>query len=246
MAMLKNIVYVDDQPSTRFQNLFFKKLPLFPIAQEQIDSTVVQGRPESLTRKTGYFNDISITLEAVIVDIFTEINEVSLINDIISWIASGKRLRLSSEPGKCAIIKQVSKYEQKRIGSKAAEVKITVKCYPFKREQANGYVSYKTSPQNFESRGNFDSEPKIEIRGIAGSCSVTLNGVTIGISGFSGTAVIDAENRIVYSEANGEKTSILERSTGEIWKLCVYHDTVNRISFSGCTEVRIWKNVRFI
>lgn len=247
MAFKKNIVYIDDVPSTRFKNLFFKDLPLMPVAIESVDSVRIQGRAENLTKRTGYYNDISITLNGVIVDIFTEIDDKSVLTDIIGWIANGEKLRLSTQPREYAVIEAVTKYEQKRIGSSAAEISITVRCKPFKRAYPDtAFIVIKSSPATISGFGNYFSEPLLEIRGVSSPCTVTLNGVQIKINGVSGTVYIDVENRAIYQVSGSDKNSILDKTSGDIWKFLLYPDRDNSLTFSGCTEIRLTRKARYI
>lgn len=243
----KNMIYVDDVPSSRFKGIFFRKLPLWTTATENIDSVKVQGRADDLSISTGHYNDISITLTAVALT-----GDFEELDNLTRWISEGKTIRLSNQNDRYAYIKSIQKIEKKRIGSGAAEISISLKCSPFKYEAVGGFTSFTSSPGYFESRGNIYSEPLIQLNGIGGNCTIKLNDKQFEISGFTGNCTIDVEKKTVYKEnSDGTKTSILEFTSGDLWELVVLppalFDAVktNKIEFSGVSQVRILKNVRW-
>ena len=63
-------------------------------------------------------------------------------------------------------------------------------CSPFAYAVANDPIELTSSPAQIQTIGTMYSEPLIELTG-TGDVTLTVNGVTLEISGMSGTVYID-------------------------------------------------------
>ena len=137
----------------------------------------------------------------------------------------------------------------KRIGAANTirEVKIKLTCSPFAYAISNDQVELTSSPAQLQTVGTMYSEPIIELTG-TGDVSLTVNGVTLEISGMSGTIYIDVHTCQAYKIEYGSKVSILSSITGLIEKMVLVpsSDAFNVISWTGdVSSVKITKNERW-
>lgn len=237
--MLGNYITIDGV-SSRSLGIFCKKLPVYPVAIEGFNPITVGGRLDSLHQASGHYNDIQVDIEAVLIGFNMD--------PIIQWLSSGKRLFMSNQPDKYAIIKQLVAIDQKRTGNGALELKITLKLSPFKYKLGDETIDHNISPVVFKTAGNIYSEPLILAKNCSDGFNMTLNGVTLITSGLTGDIYIDVPNRVVYQLVNGVRTVVNDHTSGEIWNLLLYpSETVNNtLSFAWANSIQIVKNERWL
>ena len=237
--MLGNYITIDGV-SSREYGLFCKQLPVYPIAMQGYNVTTVGGRLENLFQASGHYNDIQIDIEAVLIGFD--------IDNIVKWISTGKELSFSNQIDKFVLIKQLVAIDQKRAGNGALELKITVKCSPFKYSAAKETIVISSSPEYFKTIGNIYSEPIINAIGCSEGFTMALNGVTITTTGLTGDIVFDVPNRAVFQFVDGVKTVVQEHTSGNIWDLLLVPSETeyNSLVFSGAQAVQIIENERWI
>ena len=152
--MLGNYVTVDGV-SSRTLGLFCKQLPMWPVAVESKNSITVGGRLDNLYQSANHYNDIQIDIEAVLIGFD--------VDPIIRYLTAGKKIVLSNIPDRYGIIRQLVAIDQNRVGNGALELRITLKCSPFKYRLANNAIEwpYTADPIYFQTKGTIYSEPLI-------------------------------------------------------------------------------------
>lgn len=237
--MLGNYITIDGISSRSF-GLFCKQLPTYPVAVQGFNTITVGGRLDNLYQASGHYNDIQIDIEAVLVGFDME--------PIVTWLTNGKKLVLSNQPDRYAIIRQLVAIDQKRTGTGALELKITLKLSPFKYALSNDTMETAVSPVYFTTIGNLYSEPLIIAEGCSDGFAMALNGATIATSGLTGDVYIDVPNRVVYQLIDGVKTVVQDHTSGDIWNLLLVPSETeyNSLTFSGATKVQIIENERWL
>ena len=192
--MLGNYITVDGV-SSRTLGLFCKKLPMWPVAVESKNSITVGGRLDSLYQSANYYNDFTIDIEAVLIGFDMD--------PIIRYFSTGKKIVFSNIPDRYAVIRQLVAIDQQRVGNGALELRITLKCSPFKYRLANNAIewTYTADPIYFQTKGTIYSEPLIVAVGASSGFTMSLNGTVISTSDLTGDLYFDVPNRVVYSES---------------------------------------------
>lgn len=237
--MLGNYITIDGV-SSRNYGLFCKQLPVYPIAMQGFNTVTVGGRLENLYQAARHYNDIQLDIEAVLIGFD--------VDAVVTWLSTGKELTLSNQPDKYVLIKQLVAIDQKRAGNGALELKITLKCSPFKYRTAKETIVISSSPEYFKTIGNIYSEPIINAIGCTEGFTMALNGVTIITTGLTGDIVFDVPNRAVFQFVDGVKTVVQEHTSGNIWDLLLVPSETeyNSIVFSGASSIQIIENERWI
>ena len=235
--MLGNTIKVNDY-SSRNLGLFCKQLPMWPIAIESKDALTVGGRLSNLYTSAHHFNDITVEIEAVLLGLNVDL--------VASYFSDGKRLSFSHIPDRYGIIRQLVAIDQTRVGNGAIELRITLKCDPFKYSTANQTLEFTNASNDFDVSGNFYAEPVLFAQGCIDGFTVDVNGNELVTSGLTGNIYIDVTRRMVYQLSHGVKTIVNDHTTGDIWNLCLVPDDLNYLDFSGATKVEITKNERWL
>ena len=237
--MLGNYFTIDGV-SSRTYGLFCKQLPVYPIAMQNYNTITVGGRLENLYQAVRHYNDIQLDIEAVLIGFD--------IDAIVKWLSTGSKLSFSNQPDKFVMIRQLVAIDQQRVGNGALELKITLKCSPFKYRAANEKLIIYSSPEYFKTIGNIYSEPLITAIGCTYGFTMALNGVTITTTGLTGDIVFDVPNRAVFQFINGVKTVVQEYTSGNIWDLLLVPSETeyNSLVFSGAQSIEITENERWI
>lgn len=136
--MLGNTITVDGY-SSRSVGLFCKQLPMFPIAIESKDALTVGGRLSNMYKSAHFYNDITVEIEAVLLGLNVDI--------VAQYFSQGKKLSFSHIPDRYAIIRQLVAIDQTRVGNGALELRITLKCDPFKFCAEDQSVVFQTEEQ---------------------------------------------------------------------------------------------------
>ena len=201
--MLGNYITIDGV-SSRTLGLFCKQLPMWPVAVESKNSITVGGRLDSLYESANYYNDFQIDIEAVLIGFDMD--------PIIRYFTNGKQLVFSNIPDRYAVIRQLVAIDQKRVGNGAIELRITLKCSPFKYRLDNSPRVVTSSPEYFRTVGTIYSEPLIVAKGCSAGFTMSLNGAIISTTDLTGDIYFDVPNRVVYHIQNGVKTSAVRSS----------------------------------
>ena len=211
-------------------------------AGQQAETLTIPGRVSPLLRIYPQRDAYSITVT------LRMLYDADL-SAVYSWLSGSGRLVFSDTPDRYYNVSACAGISSKRIGAANTirEVKIKLTCAPFAYAVANDPVELPSSPAQLQTIGTMYSEPLIEISG-TGDVTLTVNGVTLDISGMSGTIYIDVHTCQVYKIEYGSKVSILSSTTGLIEKMVLVPDTeaVNVISWTGdVSGVKITKNERW-
>jgi phage-related protein len=172
--MLGNYITVDGV-SSRTLGLFCKQLPMFPVAVRGFNATTVGGRLDDIYQSANHFGDIQLDIEAVLIGFDMD--------PVIRYFTAGKKLVFSNIPDRYAVIRQLVAIDQQRVGNGALELKITLKCSPFKYSTANTPKEYYASPGYFKTVGTIYSEPLIIAKGCWPGFAFSLNGTAITTNG---------------------------------------------------------------
>ena len=239
--MLGNYITIDGV-SSRTLGLFCKQLPMWPVAVESKNSVAVGGRLDSLYQSANYYNNFQIDIEAVLIGFDMD--------PIIRYFSTGKKIVFSNIPDRYAVIRQLVAIDQNRVGNGALELRITLKCAPFKYRLENDVITYPvaSSPVYFGSQGTIFSEPLIVAKSASDGFTMSLNGVIIATTGLTGDIYFDVPNRVVYKIVDGVKTVVQENTAGNIWDLMLIpsDNEFNELIFSNATSVEVTKNERWL
>lgn len=238
--MLGNYITVDGV-SSRTLGLFCKQLPMYPVAVRGMNAITVGGRLEDLYQSADHYADFQIDIEAVLIGFDMD--------PVIRYFSAGKRLVLSNIPDRYAVIRQLVAIDQQRVGNGALELKITLKCSPFKHKIANDPIICTQSPHYFRTSGTIYSEPVIVVTGCSSSFTMELNGTQFSISGLSGDVYVDVPNRVAYQfDDQYNQVVVLDHTAGNIWDLLLVPSDIkyNALTFSGADAVEITPNERWL
>ena len=237
VKMLGNTITVDGY-SSRSVGLFCKQLPMFPVAIESKDALTVGGRLSNMYKSAHFYNDITVEIEAVLLGLNVDL--------VAQYFANGKKLSFSHIPDRYAIIRQLVAVDQTRVGNGAIELRIALKCDPFKYSAANQTLEFTAASNDFNVSGNFYAEPVLFAQGCTDGFSIDLNGVEFSTSGLTGNIYIDVPRRMTYQLSGGVKTIVDEHTTGKIWDLILIPDDLNYLDMSGATKIQLTKNERWL
>ena len=97
---------------------------------------------------------------------------------------TGKKIVFSNIPDRYAVIRQLVAIDQNRVGNGALELRITLKCSPFKYRVSNTAIewTYTADPIYFQTKGTIYSEPRIVAVGASSGFTMSLNGTVISTS----------------------------------------------------------------
>ena len=237
--MLGNFITIDGVNS-RTLGLFCKQLPMFPVAVQGFNTASIGGRLDDLYQAANHYGDIQLDIEAVLVGFDMD--------PIIRYFTEGKQLVFSNIPDRYAVIRQLVAIDQKRVGNGAIELRITLKCSPFKYRLDNSPRVVTSSPEYFRTVGTIYSEPLIVAKGCSAGFTMSLNGAIISTTDLTGDIYFDVPNRVVYQIQNGVKTVVQNKTVGDIWNLMLVPSTTeyNEFIFSGAGSVEITKNERWL
>lgn len=238
--MLGNYITIDGV-SSRTLGLFCKQLPMFPVAVQGFNTVSVGGRLDDLYQAARHYNDIQIDIEAVLVGFDMD--------PIIRYFTAGKQLVMSNQPDRYAVIRQLVAIDQQRVGNGALELKITLKCSPFKYKIANDPLEFTSSPSYFQTAGTIYSEPLIVAEGCSSGFALSINGTALSTEDLTGDIYIDVANRVVYTEDQYlVKTVVNDKTSGDIWDLLLVPSETdyNVLIFSDAQKISIYPNERWL
>lgn len=237
--MLGNFITIDGV-SSRTLGLFCKQLPMFPVAVQSFNSFSVGGRLENLHQAANFYNDIQIDIEAVLLGFDMD--------PVIRYFSTGEKLVMSHIPDRYAIIRQLVAIDQKRAGNGALELKITLKCSPFKYKLQNDTLEFSASPAYFQTVGTLYSEPLIVAQGCSSGFAMSVNGAAITTTSLTGDVYFDIPNRVVYKIIDGVKTVVQGYVTGNFWDMLLVPSATeyNSIVFTDATKILITPNERWL
>ena len=223
--------------SSRSIGLFCKQLPMFSPAIESKDVFTVGGRPSNIYRPSRHYNEITVEIEAVLLGLSTD--------NVYTYFTEGETLWFSHIPDRYVKIRQLVAIDVQRVGNGALELKITLKCDPFKYAVENQKLTFLTSDADFLVGGNFYAEPVIVAKGCSDGFGMALNFNELTTTGLTGDIYIDVPRRMVYQLGRPD-TVVDDHTTGNIWDLILVPDELNNIEFTGATSIEITKNERWL
>lgn len=219
-----NKIWIDGVSSDTVR-LRFDKIPLFPAAEQRTQSYSIPNAGEDMTVETVDFNDVSLTLTAYLVGGTT-------IEDVYTWLRSGDKLTLSTQPSIYSRIKHIGEVAPSRIGWDAHKIDIPLTLSPFKYLLDGTPVLLSSSPATVENRGNHYSVPLYTLTGCSGDISITVNGVTLSVENAPDTVYIDVKTQEIYKIVDDEKVSIMSNTTGDFWDMALIPGN-NDIEWNG-------------
>lgn len=239
---MTNQIFIDGVSSNTY-HLFFERLPMFPTAIENSSTVAIPGRNETLTEKSGSFNDITVPLNAYLVGFD--------IDEIKAWLHNGKKLVLENQPDRYARIKQVTVQEYDRVGNGALNLKITFKCSPFKYALASEAWNLNTFefhdvPGNISVSGNYYAQPIMLVGDVTAGTEITLNGVKVRINSDYETVLIDTEKLMICQMLSDDsKVNIQNETEGNFWEWKLNPGSNNYIEMNKGI-IMLWKNERWL
>lgn len=219
-----NKIWIDGVSSDTVR-LRFDKIPLFPAAEQRTQSYSIPNAGEDMTVETVDFNDVSLTLTAYLVGGTT-------IEDVYTWLRSGDKLTLSTQPSIYSRIKHIGEVAPSRVGWDAHKIDIPLTLSPFKYLLDGTPVLVSSSPAQIENRGNHYSVPLYTLTGCSGDVTFSVNGVELLIEDAPDTVYIDTQTQEVYTMTGSTKSSIMDTTTGDFWDMALNPGN-NSIQWSG-------------
>lgn len=244
---MRNWISIDGIHCTQY-GLRMARLPLWTAAAETVENTVIPGAPVEIGRHTGQYPDFSLTLTGYLTSYPYDLPKIH------KWLANGKKLIMSTQPGIYGVIRSVGQIAPIRVGTRANELRIPIVFEPFKYSVQNYPLHFEgdKSPINIQYFGNFYAEPVYRLTvdpEMLGAAFFTVNGVTVTILNpaiQTGTVIIDIPRKKIYTEQDGVLTIAQEYTTGNFWE-CVLQPGDNTISWNDhVTAVEIIKNERWL
>ena len=227
--------YFNNNSSESFK-VILSDFPELPFVQEEIKSVEVGGKDGTLTKRTGKYKDLLISLECELLDIENYNEAIRNINNWLSEIEDN-RLFFLDNPSKCYKVKKVTtgniKNELKIYG--AFTIEFT--CYPFIYSTEEYEIEISNNSEFYYS-GDIETYPRIILSGCRGDIQITINDITTQFNSTDGEIVID------YPQAlDKEGVSITNSMIGKFPKLI---KGINSIFWTGTIQgVRIKENALY-
>lgn len=248
---MRNWIEIDGKRSTEF-GLKMARLPLWTVAAETVENTVVPGVPVEFDRHTGQYSDFDLTLTGYLTRPQSPIELAKL----QSWIVGGKQLVMSTQPELVGLIRKVGQIFPSRIGTRANEIQIPFTFQPFKFTRENLPHTYDCSGPGsttftIYNRGNIFCEPKFVLTFDDWTLIAFLdvNGERLQIQPFATGAeqiVVDVARKKVYTVNGTTLTVVQQYTSGKFWKQ-VLQPGWNTIEVtSECLSVEVTKNERWL
>ena len=227
--------YFNNNSSESFK-VILSDFPELPFVQEEIKSVEVGGKDGTLTKRTGKYKDLLISLECELLDIENYNEAIRNINNWLSEIEDN-RLFFLDNPSKCYKVKKVTTGNIKNELNIYGAFTIEFTCYPFiySTEEYEIEISNKSE---FYYSGDIETYPRIILSGCRGDIQITINDITTQFNSADGEIVID------YPQAlDKEGVSITNSMIGKFPKLI---KGINSIFWTGTIQgVRIKENALY-
>ena len=227
--------YFNNNSSESFK-VILSDFPELPFVQEEIKSVEVGGKDGTLTKRTGKYKDLAISLECELLDI-ENYNEA--IRNINNWLndIEDNRLFFLNNPSKCYKVKKVTTGNIKNELNIYGAFTIEFTCYPFIYSTEEYEIEISNNSEFYYS-GDIETYPRIILSGCRGDIQITINDITTQFNSADGEIVID------YPQAlDKEGVSITNSMIGKFPKLI---KGINSIFWTGTIQgVRIKENALY-
>ena len=227
--------YFNNNSSESFK-VILSDFPELPFVQEEIKSVEVGGKDGTLTKRTGNYKDLLISLECELLDI-DNYNEA--IRNINNWLndIEDNRLFFLNNPSKCYKVKKVTTGNIKNELNIYGAFTIEFTCYPFIYSTEEYEIEISNNSEFYYS-GDIETYPRIILSGCRGDIQITINDITTQFNSADGEIVID------YPQAlDKEGVSITNSMIGKFPKLI---KGINSIFWTGTIQgVRIKENALY-
>ena len=227
--------YFNNNSSESFK-VILSDFPELPFVQEEIKSVEVGGKDGTLTKRTGKYNDLLISLECELLYI-DNYNEA--IRNINNWLndIEDNRLFFLNNPSKCYKVKKVTTGNIKNELNIYGAFTIEFTCYPFIYSTEEYEIEVSNNSEFYYS-GDIETYPRIIVSGCRGDIQITINDIKTKFNNTDGDIVID------YPQAlNEEGASITNEMIGKFPTLI---KGINNISYTGTIEgVKIKENALY-
>lgn len=244
---MRNWIEIDGKRSTEF-GLRMARLPLWPVAAEEVENIELPGAAVDSERHTGRFPDFELPLTGYLTRPQSPI-EIAKLNE---WLTNGKELILSTQPELRGIIRRVGRIEPVRIGTRANEIRIPLTMRPFKYATENFPRIFTTQRFTVFNRGNIYCEPKfvLNFADFTLIAFLDVNGERLQIQPFatgSEQIVVDVARKKVYTAGSGGTLTVVQQYTsGRFWAQ-VLRPGWNEIEVTGeCESVEVTLNERWL
>ena len=227
--------YFNNNSSESFK-VILSDFPELPFVQEEIKSVEVGGKDGTLTKRTGKYKDLLISLECELLDIENYNEAIRNINNWLSEIEDN-RLFFLDNPSKCYKVKKVTTGNIKNELNIYGTFTIEFTCYPFIYSTEEYEIEINNNSEFYYS-GDIETYPRIILSGCRGDIQITINDITTQFNSTDGEIVID------YPQAlDKEGVSITNSMIGKFPKLI---KGINSIFWTGTIQgVRIKENALY-
>ena len=216
--------YFNNNSSESFK-VILSDFPELPFVQEEIKSVEVGGKDGTLTKRTGKYKDLLISLECELLDI-ENYNEA--IRNINNWLndIEDNRLFFLNNPSKCYKVKKVTTGNIKNELNIYGAFTIEFTCYPFIYSTEEYEIEISNNSEFYYS-GDIETYPRIILSGCRGDIQITINDITTQFNSTYGEIVID------YPQALNGDIAITNKMIGKFPTLI---KGINNISWTGTIE----------
>lgn len=227
--------YFNNNSSESFK-VILSDFPELPFVQEEIKSVEVGGKDGTLTKRTGKYKDLLISLECELLDIENYNEAIRNINNWFSEIEDN-RLFFLDNPSKCYKVKKVTTGDIKNELNIYGAFTIEFTCYPFIYSIEEYEIEISNNSEFYYS-GDIETYPRIILSGCRGDIQITINDITTQFNSTDGEIVIDYPQVL-----DKEGVSITNSMIGKFPKLI---KGINSIFWTGTIQgVRIKENALY-
>lgn len=206
-----------------------------PFIVEEIEEIPIEGKSGVLTRKTGVYPDIKISLELTVIDI---IDYRPLIRKITKWLTEieDNKLIFTSYREKHFKVKKVTIGNITKDIINCGSFTVEFLCNPFYYSNSEGWETIKSNAVVF-NEGDISSKPNLLLEGVSGNISIMINDREIQFKGVTGAININSE---LFRATDGNGQSLTSKMTGNFPVLDIGN---NKITFTGTIgSFKILKN----
>lgn len=205
-----------DGKSSKDFGVYISGLNTFGAAERDQESISVAGRNGDLTIDNGRFRNVVVSYPAFIYRDF-ESNVAAFRNHLLSR-TSYKRLEDTYHPDEFRLAKFTGSFDADVVNTLVAgEFNITFDCYPQR------FLKRGEKPYTFNSAGNIRNDfeqTALPLVRVYGDGTVTINGITITISGSDTYTDIDCDLQEAYKDTlNVSKNNTITLNDGEFFNL---------------------------
>ena len=215
--------------------IVLSEIPVLPFVSEEIKQVEVGGMFGTLTKRTGKYKDLLITLECSLLDID---NYYEVIRNVNNWVNSieDNKLILSDNLNKCYKVKKVIIGDIKNELTMYGSFTIEFLCYPFIFNSLESEIEI-TNSCEYLYNGDIETYPRVVLEDCTGNIQITFNDNTTQFNEVEGTVVID------YPQVLNGDIAITNKMIGNFPTL---EKGINNISWAGTIgKVKIKENALY-